>query len=113
MTYFAKSRDENGIQPTNREHLTAVAELAQRFGGEISMPVCAWICGLLHDFGKYSRAFQKVLDGTASGIDHAVCAAVFLCAAVCPRSRRYWTTKNTTDAALEKAVAMAAPATFR
>lgn len=89
MTYFAKSRDENGIQPTNREHLTAVAELAQRFGGEIGLPVCAWICGLLHDFGKYSRAFQKVLDGTASGIDHAVCAAVFLCAVVCPRSPSY------------------------
>lgn len=89
MTYFAKSRDENGLQPTNREHLTAVAELAQRFGAEIGMPVCAWISGLLHDFGKYSQAFQKVLDGTASNIDHAVCAAVFLCAAVCPRSPSY------------------------
>lgn len=89
MTCFAKSRDENGVQPTNREHLTAVAELAQRFGAEIGMPVCAWICGQFHDFGKYSRAFQKVLDGTASGIDHAVCAAAFLCATVCPRRPSY------------------------
>lgn len=89
MTYFAKSRDENGVQLTNREHLTTVAELAQRFGVEIGMPVCAWISGLLHDFGKYSQAFQNVLDGTASGIDHAVCAAAFLCAAVCPRSPSY------------------------
>ena len=88
MIYYAKSADEHGDRLTNREHLQQVSELACRFGAEVGMPVCGEMAGLLHDFGKYSPAFQKVLGGTASNIDHAVCAAAFLygCGAVKKRS---------------------------
>ena len=55
-----------------------MAELAHRFGTEVGMPKCAKAAGLLHDFGKYSEAFQNVLNGTAAGVDHAVCAAAYL-----------------------------------
>ena len=72
MIYYAKSADEHGDRLTNREHLQQVSELACRFGAEVGMPVCGEMAGLLHDFGKYSPAFQKVLGGTASNIDHAV-----------------------------------------
>lgn len=88
MIYYAKSADEHGNRLTNHEHLQQVAELARRFGGEIDIPDCAELAGLLHDFGKYSPAFQRVLNGTANSIDHAVCAAAFLygCGAVKKRS---------------------------
>lgn len=76
--YYAKSADECGHQVTNQEHLNAVAELAHRFGTEVGMPKCAKAAGLLHDFGKYSEAFQNVLTGTATSVDHAVCAAAYL-----------------------------------
>lgn len=55
-----------------------MAELAHRFGTEVGMPKCAKAAGLLHDFGKYSEAFQNVLTGTATSVDHAVCAAAYL-----------------------------------
>ena len=66
--------DKSGHQTTNKMHLEAAAELARTFGTEINMPLTALISGWLHDFGKYSRSFQNVLNGTASNIDHAICA---------------------------------------
>ena len=78
VIYYSKSADESGDKTTNREHLKAVAELAMRFGEELGMPRTAWTAGMLHDFGKYSEAFQNVLNGTAANIDHAICSAAFL-----------------------------------
>ena len=76
--YYAKSADKCGHRITNQEHLNVVAELAQRFGTEVGMPKCAKVAGLVHDFGKYSEAFQNVLNGTATSVDHAICAAAYL-----------------------------------
>ena len=89
MIYYAKSADEHGDRLTNREHLQQVSALARRFGAEVGMPLCAERAGLLHDFGKYSQAFQRVLDGTASNIDHAVCAAALLCGCGAAKKRPY------------------------
>lgn len=76
--YYAKSPDTDGFQETNRSHLEKTADLAQRFGAELHRAEEAYLCGLLHDFGKYSQRFQNVLKGTASGIDHAIGGAAFL-----------------------------------
>lgn len=89
MTYYAKSADESGYQPTNQEHLQAVANLAEQFGSEVGMPTSGRAAGLLHDFGKYSGSFQDVLRGTVSGVDHAICAAAFLYAAKAQKSIPY------------------------
>ena len=78
VIYYAKSADESGNKTTNREHLKSVAELAMQFGEALSMPKLAWTAGILHDFGKYSEAFQRVLNGTSTNIDHAICSAAFL-----------------------------------
>ena len=78
MVYYAKSAGGDENQTTNQMHLRKVSELARQFGPEIDMPSSAWVAGLLHDFGKYSQAFQNVLRGTATNIDHAICAAVYL-----------------------------------
>lgn len=78
MVYYAKSTGKTGEQTTNQMHLKDVSELARQFGDDIHMPSSAWIAGRLHDFGKYSQAFQNVLHGTATNIDHAICAAIYL-----------------------------------
>lgn len=76
--YYAKSKLPGGGQPTVGEHLAAVAELAERFGTEFGHGEAARVAGLLHDFGKYSAAFQGVLDHTRNGIDHALPGAALL-----------------------------------
>lgn len=76
--YYAKSPDMDGFQETNQSHLLKTSHLAQQFGAEIHRADEARLCGLLHDFGKYSQRFQDVLKGTASGVDHAVGGATFL-----------------------------------
>ena len=61
MTYYAKSPQQDGAQETVREHLQRVEALAQTYGKSFGAEIPA---GLFHDFGKYSAAFQKVLQGT-------------------------------------------------
>lgn len=78
MTYYAKSKLSDGSQPTVREHLEAVSSLAAQFGKTIGMESEAELAGLYHDFGKYSNAFQDVLQGTRQGVDHAFPGAVLL-----------------------------------
>lgn len=76
--YYAKSPDMDGFQETNQSHLLKTSHLAQQFGAASHRAEEACLCGLLHDFGKYSKRFQDVLKGTASGVDHAVGGAAFL-----------------------------------
>ncbi|MBR5364659.1 MAG: CRISPR-associated helicase Cas3' [Clostridia bacterium] len=78
MIYYAKSRQKNGKHPTVKEHLEDVRDKAEEYGSEIDLKEEAAIAGLLHDFGKYSTEFQGVLEGTESGIDHAVGGALYL-----------------------------------
>ena len=76
--YYAKSPQKGGTQETVREHLQAVETLAQTYGESFGAGTPAGLCGLIHDFGKYSAAFQKVLLGTQTGVDHAIGGAAFL-----------------------------------
>ena len=76
--FFAKSCNQNGIQKTVKEHLTEVAAKAKEYGDEIGWGTEAELCGMLHDFGKYSDAFQGVLKGTQQNRDHAICGAALL-----------------------------------
>lgn len=81
--YYAKS-EKNGKHPTVGEHLAAVSELAGHYGAEVGMEAAAALSGKLHDFGKYSEAFQGVLQGSRRSIDHALPGAGFLCNAAKP-----------------------------
>ena len=84
MIYYAKSPNPQGYQQTVKEHLLAVAELAQKFGTPMGLATAAELAGQTHDFGKYSQAFQEVLSGTRIGIDHAMGGACFTGAALVP-----------------------------
>ena len=67
MIYYAKSPNSQGYQQTVKEHLQAVAELAQKFGTPMGLATAAKLAGQTHDFGKYSQAFQEVLRGIRTG----------------------------------------------
>lgn len=76
--YLAKSPLPDGRTVSNQEHLSAVAELARHFGEPCGLSEQAFICGILHDFGKYGERFRGVLRGTQQGVDHAFSSAAFL-----------------------------------
>lgn len=76
--YYAKSKTASGQQITVKQHISAVAELAEKYGAKFGMEKQCWLAGLFHDFGKYSDAFQGVLKGTHSNIDHAQGGAAIL-----------------------------------
>lgn len=77
-TYYSKSANTHHERITAMEHLSRVCDLSGVFGADIGMPNSAAIAGLFHDFGKYSFAFQGVLDGTVQHVDHAFSGAVML-----------------------------------
>lgn len=48
-------------------HLEGVASLSRRFATPVGLGCIAYVCGLLHDLGKYSRAFKTYLKAALSG----------------------------------------------
>lgn len=78
---------------TVNEHNRNVAILTSKYASKIGFTNTGKLLGLLHDFGKYSNAFQKYIndikthteDGTleeylrnAKTVDHGKCGAMFL-----------------------------------
>ena len=49
-------------------HLEGVALLAQRFASTVGLGHIAYVCGILHDLGKYSNAFKSYLKRSLGGI---------------------------------------------
>jgi CRISPR-associated endonuclease/helicase Cas3 len=58
-----------------KDHLTSTANLAEKFGEDAGVPQLARTAALLHDIGKYSKAFQARLDGKGRKVDHATAGA--------------------------------------
>ena len=48
-------------------HLRTVAEWAKALGEPFGLGMLAYVCGLLHDLGKYSESFQKYLKDALEG----------------------------------------------
>lgn len=65
-------------QPLN-EHLIQVAVLAERFaleaGATVEYGLRARACGLLHDLGKYTNQFQRLLQGEVAKAPHSIYGA--------------------------------------
>ena len=122
MEYYAKSPNLQGHQETVKEHLQKVTDLAREYGEPLELGDAAALAGQVHDFGKYSIAFQDVLMGIRTGVDHAIGGALFL--ECCYKGRSgchpvieavnghhdglisYDTLKNDLRASLEKTVAI-------
>ena len=78
MTVYAHSLDQ---RPTSEwqtldDHLTAVAELAERFAGAFDAAPWGRLAGLWHDLGKYQPEFQDYIRGQGDQVEHAVIGAL-------------------------------------
>ena len=80
MNFYAHSRkssdkhDKQYWQPLHA-HLKQVAEKAALFAKPFNSGDWAYLCGLLHDLGKYSHEFQKRLAG-GKKVDHSLAGAL-------------------------------------
>ncbi len=77
ILYYAHSR--KGEDKSNWQllidHLNKTADLAEKFGTDAGISELARTAALLHDIGKYSKAFQSRLDGSKRKVDHATAGA--------------------------------------
>lgn len=76
--FYAKSKRQDGTQPTAAEHLDAVAARSADYGAPLGLREQARVAGLVHDFGKCGDCFQRVLRHELQNIDHASSGAAFL-----------------------------------
>ncbi|MGL4381909.1 MAG: CRISPR-associated helicase Cas3' [Vibrio sp.] len=60
-SYIAHPDIETGHHQSVYAHLNAVSELAGRLAAKIGFAESGRLIGLMHDFGKYSGAFQKYM----------------------------------------------------
>lgn len=69
--YVARYRELDGSPQPLMEHLEGVSCLASAFSGKIGLPSFGELMGLLHDFGKYSDAFQGYIRSAEGMIEPA------------------------------------------
>lgn len=68
--FIAHIRSRDSKLQTLEIHLTEVAEIAARLAAKLGVENAGRLIGLLHDFGKYSQAFQDYI-GSATGLINA------------------------------------------
>lgn len=61
-----------------REHLEKVSRLCADFCGVFGAESDGQLCGLYHDIGKYSLAFQSRLSGSKTQVDHSSAGALLM-----------------------------------
>ncbi len=67
-------KDKKEWQPLI-DHLTKTARLASQFGADANVADFARIAAFAHDIGKFSREFQKRLEGSKTPVDHSTAGA--------------------------------------
>lgn len=75
--YYAHSGDPDDRATWHRlsDHLEATATLAGQFGERCGIERSAYLAGLMHDLGKYTRQFQARLQGAPERVDHSTAGA--------------------------------------
>ena len=79
MTYLAhidKERIDKKRLQTLEQHSYGTAVLAGRFADDFGKQDWGYCCGMIHDIGKYSQAFQEKLCGDSNKkVDHSTAGA--------------------------------------
>lgn len=65
--FIAHRRTTDGEIQELLNHLLEVAKLSRQFSSKLGVPDLGELLGILHDFGKYSRAFQDYIK-SATGL---------------------------------------------
>ena len=74
MEYLAHLKEERS--QTLKDHLHGTAELAGEFAERFGKRDWGYCCGMLHDIGKYSLAFQeKIRNNSKKRVDHSTAGA--------------------------------------
>ena len=70
-----------GKKQSIKEHLLGTAEKAEQFAEEFGCGEAGYLCGLMHDIGKYSEAFQRRINDPEheKKVDHSTAGAKELC----------------------------------
>lgn len=76
MEFYAHTEDKRGQWEPVINHLIEVARLSKEFSSAWGTGIEGETAGLMHDLGKYSELFQKVLKKEEYHIDHATPGAL-------------------------------------
>lgn len=75
--YIAHKREIDSQTQSIIEHLENTANRAKDFGNSFDNGYYAYICGMLHDIGKYSKAFQdKIINNSDTRVDHSTAGTI-------------------------------------
>ena len=72
---LAHITEDGTCAQTVKEHLEGTAQLSAEFAKVFGCEEWGYCCGMLHDIGKYSDAFQKHIKGAECRVDHATAGA--------------------------------------
>jgi len=77
VSWFAHSLPDQTQEKWHllRDHLVSSSSLAGRRAGKFNAAKAAALAALLHDLGKYSKGFQRRLEGAAESVDHSTAGA--------------------------------------
>jgi len=67
--FVARYRLSDGTPQSLIDHLEGASVLASAFAGKIGLPQFGELMGLIHDFGKYSSAFQGYIKSSEGRIE--------------------------------------------
>ncbi len=69
VDYIAHRREHDDEEQSVQQHLEEVAVIAGELASKVDCAVAGELIGLLHDFGKYSAAFQAYIGSATGAID--------------------------------------------
>lgn len=76
IKYLAHIEPVDYREQTIIEHVLNTAQKARAFANVFNAGDEAYRCGILHDIGKYSMAFQRRIRGNAERTDHSTAGAL-------------------------------------
>ncbi len=68
MCFIAHVRQADKSEQSVATHLTETAAIARELAAKLNLSVAGELLGLMHDFGKYSQAFQEYIKA-ATGVN--------------------------------------------
>lgn len=75
--HIAHKRENDSKTQSVKEHLEGTANKAKIFGESFNNGNHAYICGMMHDIGKYSEEFQnKIANDLNVKVDHSTAGAI-------------------------------------